>query len=60
MHYVTHGYTTMQKHKFGVMYPNALFVESAPGPLEREKLCINISHPGCTETHYVIHQPTQI
>jgi hypothetical protein len=37
MHYVTHKSYWMQKHKFGVTCPNALFVETAPGPPEHEK-----------------------
>jgi hypothetical protein len=37
MHYVTHRSHWMQKHKFGVMYPGALFVESIPVRHEHEK-----------------------
>jgi hypothetical protein len=37
MHYVTHKSHRMQKHKFGVMCPGALFMENAPGQLEHEK-----------------------
>jgi hypothetical protein len=45
MHYVTRISHRMQKHKFGVMCPGTLFVETAPGPPEHEKLCIDISRP---------------
>jgi hypothetical protein len=35
------------------MYPNALFIEIAPGLLEHEKWCVDISHPGRTGKHYM-------
>jgi hypothetical protein len=53
VYYVTHRSHQMQKHKFGVMCPGTLFVESVPVPPENEKWCINISHPKCTEMHNV-------
>jgi hypothetical protein len=37
MHYVTRRSHRMQKHKFGVMFPGALFVISVPVPLKYEK-----------------------
>jgi hypothetical protein len=37
MHYVTHKSHLMQKHRFGVMRPDALFVKSVPVPPEHEK-----------------------
>jgi hypothetical protein len=43
----------MQKCKFNVWCPDALFMETAPGPPEHEKLSIYISLPGSTRMHYV-------
>jgi hypothetical protein len=37
MHYVTHRCHRMQKHKFGVMCPVTLSVETVPGPPEHVK-----------------------
>jgi hypothetical protein len=37
MHYVMHRSHQMQKHKFGVTCPGALFVISVPVPPEHEK-----------------------
>jgi hypothetical protein len=37
MNYVTHTSHRMQKHRFGKMCPDALFVESIPVPPEQEK-----------------------
>jgi hypothetical protein len=37
MHYVTHTSHRMQKHKFDITCPDALFVESVPVPPEQEK-----------------------
>jgi hypothetical protein len=37
MHYVTRRSNQMQKHKFDVTYPGALFVESIPVPPEHEE-----------------------
>jgi hypothetical protein len=36
MHYVTCRSHLMQKHKFGIMCPGALFMDTAPGPPEQE------------------------
>jgi hypothetical protein len=38
MHYVTHRSHRIQKHKFGVMCPGRLFVESVPVPPEQKKI----------------------
>jgi hypothetical protein len=38
MHYVTHRSHRMQKHMFGIMCANALFVESIPVLPEHEKI----------------------
>jgi hypothetical protein len=46
----------MQKHKFNVMCLDALFMETAPGPTENVKYFIDVSHPRCTEMHYVTHK----
>jgi hypothetical protein len=56
MHYVTRRSHHMQKDKFGVTCPNTLFMETTPGPLENAKLCINVSHLGCTRMHYEAHR----
>jgi hypothetical protein len=53
MYYVTRISHSMQKHKFGVTCPAVLFMETAPGPPEYEKYCIDVSRPGCTGMHYV-------
>jgi hypothetical protein len=53
MHYMTRRSHQLQKHKFGVKYPGALFMETRLGPPEHEKYCIDISHPGRTRMHYV-------
>jgi hypothetical protein len=37
MHYMTHKSHRMEKHKFGVMCPGALFVKSILVTLEHEK-----------------------
>jgi hypothetical protein len=37
IYYMTHKSQWMQKHMFSVTCPDALFVESRPGPLEHEK-----------------------
>jgi hypothetical protein len=43
----------MQKHKFGVACPGALFMEIALGPSEHEKYCVDVSRPGRTGMPYV-------
>jgi hypothetical protein len=53
MNYVTRRSHQMQKHKFGVTCPRALFMETAPGPPKHEILCVDISRPGRTGMHYV-------
>jgi hypothetical protein len=35
----------MQKQKFGVMCPGALFIETTPSPPEHEKYCVDVSCP---------------
>jgi hypothetical protein len=37
MHYMTYRSHQMKKHIFGVLCPNALFVESVSVPTEHEK-----------------------
>jgi hypothetical protein len=51
MHYVTRRSDWMQKYKFGVTCPGALFVESVPVRIEHEKKCIDVSCSGCTRLH---------
>ena len=53
MHYVTHRYHWMRKHKFSVTCPVVLFVESEPVPPEHEKLCAEVSCPRLTRMTYV-------
>jgi hypothetical protein len=53
MQYVTHRSHRMQNPKFGVMCPVALFMETALGPPEHEKKCIDVSHPRRIRMHYV-------
>jgi hypothetical protein len=37
MHYMTHIYQRMQKHKYSIRCPDAFFVESVSVPFKREK-----------------------
>jgi hypothetical protein len=37
MHYMNHRSHVMQKQKYGVMYPDALFMKTGPGPPKIEK-----------------------
>jgi hypothetical protein len=60
MHYVTHRSHRVQKHKFGVMCPGALFMETTSGPPKQEKYCVDVSRPGRTRIHYVICRSHQI
>jgi hypothetical protein len=53
MNYMTYISHRMQKHKFGITCPGALFVATASGPHKHEKLFIDDLRPGCTEMHYV-------
>jgi hypothetical protein len=48
MDYVTHRSHGMQKHMIGITCPGALFMETAPGQPEHEKLCHR-----CIEMQYV-------
>jgi hypothetical protein len=43
----------MQKHKFGVTCPTALFVEFLLVPPKHEKYCSDFSRPRRTGMHYV-------
>jgi hypothetical protein len=53
MHYVTRRYKQMQKHKFGIMYLDTLFIESIPVSPEHEKYCDDVSRHECTRMHYL-------
>jgi hypothetical protein len=55
MHYGTRSHR-MQKHMFSITCLDMIFVESIPIPPEHQKLCVDILHPRCTETHYVTHR----
>jgi hypothetical protein len=56
MHYVTHRFHLMQKQKFDITCPDALFVKSIPVPPDHEKECVDVSRAGCTGMHYVSHR----
>jgi hypothetical protein len=56
MHYVTHRSYQMQKQKIGATCPGALFVETTPGPPEREKWYIILLPPGRTGMHYMTYR----
>jgi hypothetical protein len=49
MHYVTCRSNGMQNHKFGVMCPDALFMETALGPPEHEKSALMFRTPDTLE-----------
>jgi hypothetical protein len=56
MHYVNRRSQRTQKYKFSVMCPDMLFMETATGPPEHEKLFVIVSCPGHTRMHYVTHR----
>jgi hypothetical protein len=56
IHYVTRRSHRMQKHKFNITCPDALFVESASIPPEHEKYCVNVSRYEHTKMHYVTNR----
>jgi hypothetical protein len=56
MHYVTCRSHQMQKYKFSVMCPSALFVISVPVPPKHEKYGVDVSRPGRTGLHYMTHR----
>jgi hypothetical protein len=60
MHYMTHRSHQIQKHKFGVMRLDSLFVESLLVPPVHEKCCIDVSQTECTGIHYVALRSHQI
>jgi hypothetical protein len=60
MHYVIQRSHRMQKHKFGVMCPGTVFVETAPVPPKHEKYYVDISHRGRTGLHYVTRRSNWI
>jgi hypothetical protein len=49
MHYVTRRSYRMQKHKFGVTYPDANFVESVAIPPEHENSALLFHNPDAPE-----------
>jgi hypothetical protein len=49
MHYVTCRSHRMQKHKFGVTCPGALFVISVPVPLQHENSASTFRTPNAVE-----------
>jgi hypothetical protein len=42
------------------MCHSVLFIEIAPGPLDHEKWCVNISHTESTGMHYMTRRSYQI
>jgi hypothetical protein len=60
MHYVTHSSHRMQKHKYDITCPGALLMETALGPLNYERKCIDVSRPERTGMHYVTHRPDRM
>jgi hypothetical protein len=46
----------MQKHKFGIACPRAIFVESVLVPPKHEKYHVDGSCPNPTGMHYVTHR----
>jgi hypothetical protein len=60
MHYVTCISDWMQKHKFGITCLDVVFMDTASGPPEHEKYCVNVSCPGCTTMHYMTHRSDQM
>jgi hypothetical protein len=53
MHYVTSRSHQMKKHKFNVICPGVLFVESPPVPPEHKKYCAYVSRPRRPRIHYI-------
>jgi hypothetical protein len=53
MHYLARKSHRMQKHKFGVTHPDALFVKYVFVPPEHDKMGIDVSCPRCTGMHDV-------
>jgi hypothetical protein len=51
IYYVTRRSHRMQKQKIDVTCPGALFVETAQGPAEHEKSCVDVLHPRRTGMH---------
>jgi hypothetical protein len=57
MHYVTHQSHQMQKHRFHVTCPDALFMETAPAHPSMKNSASTFHTHGCTGLHYVTHAP---
>jgi hypothetical protein len=60
MHYVTRKSHRMQKHKFYITCPSALFMETILGPPKHEILCIDILCPGRIRMRYVTRRSHQM
>jgi hypothetical protein len=43
----------MEKDMFNIMCPITIFMQTAPGPPEDEKKCVDIACPGRTRVHYM-------
>jgi hypothetical protein len=56
MNYVTRISHWMQKHKFGVMCLDTLFLESVLFPPKNKKYYVGVSHPRCSGMNYVTHK----
>jgi hypothetical protein len=60
MHYVTRRSHRTQTHKFGITCLDVLSMDTAPGPPEHEKYCVDVSCTGCTRMHYMTCRTDQM
>jgi hypothetical protein len=60
MHYMTHRSYRMQKQKFDITYPSALFIKTALDPPEHDKYCVDVSQPGRNRMHYVTRRSNRL
>jgi hypothetical protein len=60
MHYLTRRSHRMQKQKFSITCPEALFVKSIPAPTELAKNCVDDSLSGSTKMHYVTRRSNRM
>jgi hypothetical protein len=57
---MTHRSHRMQKYKFSITFPDALFVQSIRVPPKHDKLCIDDLGPGHIGVHYVTDRSDQM
>jgi hypothetical protein len=60
MHYVTSRSHRMQKHKFDVMCPGVLVVQSIPVPPQHKKYYVDVLCSRRTGMHYMTHSSHQM